>query len=112
MYQNELKNIEQADGFITENPATLLYFYSDKCAPCISLRPKVVELVNDRFPKVKIAFIDSQAHPDIPAKFGAFSMPTLILFFEGKEYKRKSKYMSIPELAEAISRPYKMLFED
>ena len=105
------ESIEQVDDLVNNHPAILLYFYSDNCAPCLSLRPKVVELVCDQFPKIKVVFIDSAAHPEIPAKFGAFAMPTLVLFFEGKEYSRKSKYMAIPQLAEAISRPYKMLFE-
>lgn len=111
MYPNEPTSIEQVDELVNNNPATLLYFYSDNCAPCISLRPKVVELVCDRFPKIKMFFIDSVAHPEISGKYGVFSMPTLILYFEGKEYSRKSKYMAIPQLAETISRPYQMLFE-
>jgi thioredoxin-like negative regulator of GroEL len=111
MYPNEPQKIEEVENLIKSHPAILLYFYSDKCAPCMSLRPKVVELLCNRFPEMKLVFIDSAAHPEIPANYGAFAMPTLILFFDGKEYNRKSKYMAIPELADTISRPYKMLFE-
>lgn len=111
MYPNEPKTIEDVERLLNEKAAVLLYFYSDNCAPCLSLRPKVVELVCNRFPELKLVFVNSAEHPEIPAKYGAFSMPTLILFFEGKEYNRKSKYMAIPQLAETISRPYKMLFE-
>lgn len=111
MYPNEPQSIEEIENQIKNHPAILLYFYSDKCAPCMSLRPKVVELLCNQYPKMKLVFIDSLAHPDIPAKFSAFAMPTLITFFDGKEYNRKSKYMAIPELSESISRPYKMLFE-
>ena len=111
MYPNEPKTSEEVEQIITNKPAVLLYFYSDNCAPCQSLRPKVVELVCNKFPELKLVFVNSAAYPEVPAKYGAFSMPTLILFFEGKEYNRKSKYMAIPQLEETISRPYKMLFE-
>lgn len=111
MYPNEPQTIEEVENIIEKKPAVLLYFYSDNCAPCMSLRPKVVELLCNQFPEIKLVFIDSAAHPELPAKYGAFAMPTLITFFEGREHSRKSKYMAIPELADAITRPYKMLFE-
>ena len=111
MYPTELASDEQVSDFIEKESAVLLYFYSDSCAPCLSLRPKVVELICDSFPEIKIAFINGENAPEIPAKYTAFSFPTLLVFFEGKEYIRESKYVAIPQLAAAISRPYKLLFE-
>jgi thioredoxin-like negative regulator of GroEL len=111
MYPDEMTTPEQVTDFIKKETAVLLYFYSDSCAPCLSLRPKVVELICDSFPEIKIAFINGENEPMIPAKFGAFSFPTLLIFFEGKEYIRESKYVAIPQLAASISRPYKLLFE-
>jgi thioredoxin-like negative regulator of GroEL len=93
------------------NPAILLYFYSNQCAPCISLRPKVEELLSGEFPKMKLQLIDSQNYPEVTASFGVFTFPTLVIFFEGKEFQRYSKYVSLSQLNEAISRPYNLLFE-
>lgn len=112
MLPNEIDTIEQAETLLKEEQAVLLYFYSDHCAPCLSLRPKVVELVCDHYSNIKVSFINGEKHPEIPAKFNSFSFPTIILYFEGKEYTRKSKYVAIPELSNTISRPYKMLFEN
>ncbi len=95
---------------IDKEDAVLIYFYNDNCAPCLSLRPKVEDLVDDKFPKIKMVLSDSLAHPEVSAHFGAFSNPTLILFFGGREYRRESKYISIPQLAQTIERPYNMLF--
>ena len=109
---NELETEEQVDALIKDLPAVLLYFYNDNCAPCLSLRPKVVELVCDRFPKVRIGFINGERNPAITAKFGAFAFPTLILYFDGKEHFRGSKYIAMPQLAEKINKPYLLLFEN
>ncbi len=106
----ELTTNQEVTHEITANDAAILYFYNDHCAPCISLRPKVKELVDNQFPKIKLFFVNSEKYPDIPAGFQVFSNPTLLLFFDGREYRRESKYISIPQLAEEISRPYEMLF--
>jgi len=108
---NELFSSEQLQSAINNNIGTMIYFYSDKCAPCVSLRPKVKELVDEKFPKMVLAFVNSEKYPELPAKYSAYSSPTLIIFFEGKEYKRESKYISIPQLAESIARPYNMIFD-
>ncbi len=107
----ELESLEAVEKLIQKFPSALLYFYSNSCAPCLSLRPKVVELVCDQFPKVRIGFVNAEAHPEIAATFNAFSFPTLILFFEGREHYRGSKYVAIPQLADTIRKPYVLLFE-
>ena len=110
--KNELETAGQLDSHVKEEIASMLYFYSDHCAPCLSLRPKVIKMVEEEFPNIKLAFVNSEKHPKLPAQFNVFSNPTLILFFDGKEYRRESKYISIPQLAAEIERPYRMIFED
>ena len=110
--QNELQTIEQLQEHITIHDASILYFYNDHCAPCLSLRPKVIKMVEEDFPKMKLAFINSEKFPELPAQFQVFANPTLITFFDGREYRRESKYISIPQLAAEISRPYQMIFEN
>lgn len=111
MIPNELSTLEEVENLLGKKQAVLLYFYNDNCAPCLSLRPKVSELLHNDFPKMDLVFVNSGVHPEIPASYNVFSNPTLILFFEGNEYRRESKYISIPQLSETIDRPYRMLFE-
>lgn len=107
----EINNKEYVNNLIDNEVAVIVYFYNNNCAPCISLRPKVEKLVTDSFPQIKLVFVNSEMYPDIPATYSVFSNPTLIIFLEGREYRRESKYISIPQLSEAIERPYKMIFE-
>jgi len=109
--KNELETMEQMDEIIHNETALILYFYNDHCAPCISLRPKVIQMVEEDFPEMRLAFVNSEKYPALPAKFNVFSNPTIILFFEGKEFRRESKYISIPQLTEEIARPYSLIFE-
>ena len=108
---NELNQLTQIQEAIANDAGLIAYFYSDNCAPCLSLRPKVKELLKSDFPQMNLYFINSEKHPEIAAEFGVFSSPTLLVFFDRKEYLRKSKYISIPELAEGTSRLYSMMFD-
>ena len=107
---NGIENKAELIKQIENEKAIAVYFYNDNCAPCISLRPKVADLISESFPEIKLHYIDSLAFPEIPASYNVFSNPALLIFFEGKEYIRKSKYMSIPELHSEIERIYNMLF--
>ncbi|HRY99907.1 MAG TPA: thioredoxin family protein [Bacteroidales bacterium] len=103
---------EAVRDILQQEPAVMLYFYNDHCAPCISLRPKVEYLIEQEFPRMKLVMVNGESEALTAASFGVFSHPTLILFFEGKEYIRESKYVSIGQLDRAIRRPYDLLFQD
>lgn len=107
--QNESLNAIQNQ--IDTTPALLLYFFSDRCSPCLSLRPKVEKLLSENFPAMKLIYIDSEKHAEIAGHFGVYSNPTLLLFFDGHEHQRLSKYVAIPQLDAAISRPYELLID-
>ncbi len=109
--KKEFQTAEEVSHFAENQDAALIYFYNDNCAPCMSLRPKVIDMVSNSFEKMELGFVNSELYPDIAASYKAFNNPTLIVFFEGNEYKRASKYISIPQLCRDIERPYRMLFE-
>lgn len=95
---------------VSESAALLVYFYSDSCAPCKALRPKVEGLMRERFPKMHLLYVDAAAFPYLAAEHHAFSLPVLLVFFEGKEFRRFSKYVSPAGLESAIERYYDLYF--
>lgn len=103
----EINDIQKV---IAGNTAVVLYFYNDNCAPCKVLRPKVQDLVEKEFPLMKFVLINAEQFPATSASMGVFASPTLIVFFESKEYIRESKNISISELHDKIERIYKMVF--
>lgn len=96
---------------IASNPAVLVYFFSNRCAPCVSLRPKIKEMIDSEFPKIKLLLVDSELFPLITANFGVFANPGILVFLEGQEFHRWSKYVSVTQIAETLKRPYNLLFD-
>jgi thioredoxin 1 len=106
------KNQEPADiSQEISNQSILLYFTSPGCQVCKVLKPKVKHMVATRFPRMKIHFIDVSTERETAAHFQVFTVPVILVFFEGKEYVRKSRNFSLIELESEISRPYHLLFE-
>lgn len=102
--------INEIESLVADNAAVLLYFYNDNCAPCKILRPKVQEMISTDFPEIEFRLINAEKYPATTASYGVFASPTLLVFFEGKEYIRESKNISISELHDKIERIYRMIF--
>jgi thioredoxin 1 len=108
----EIINIEQLKEAIDLNPAVLVYFYNDTCAPCVTLRPKVSKMVGDNFPRLELCFCNALQMPTAAAEYGIYASPTLLVFFESKETIRESKYISLSSLNNSIKRYYDMIFDE
>lgn len=108
--QKEITSLEELQSIISEEPAVLAYFYNDNCAPCISLRPKIIEMVDNNFPKMQLYFVNSDKRK-ISSNYAVYDNPTILIFFDRKEYIRASKYVSTAQLSDQIMRYYSMIFD-
>ncbi len=94
---------------IETEAAVAVYFSAPNCGVCLALRPKVEALFSKEFPLVKFVQVEIDKSPGISGEYSVFSAPTLLVFFEGKEFLRKVRLMGIQELQQKIERPYKMI---
>ena len=108
----EIQSFDEFYKLRESEPALLGYFSNEACNVCKVLKPKVAELVKSEFPKIKLVYIKSDVFPEIAAQNQVFAAPTILVFFEGREYIRKSRNIGIGELFQEIQRPYSMIFED
>ena len=93
---------------VKNNKAILLYFKNDKCAPCKALRTKIQKLVEQKFPQMKFEIVNSIEQPELTQTFNVYSNPTILVFFQGKEFIRKSAYISLPALEQEMNRLYQL----
>ena len=106
----EIKSIEQFTQIINHEKATLVYFSHTMCNVCTVLKPKIEDLLKTHFPLMTMHYCDTIEKPEIAAQNSIFAVPTLVIYFEGKEYIRKSRNVGIAELQNTIERPYSLMF--
>ena len=71
----------------SKEKAVLVDFWATWCGPCRMLAP-TVEKIADENPDVKVCSVNVDEQPELAAKFGVMSIPTLIVFKDGKKKKQ------------------------
>lgn len=82
----------------------LVDFWAAWCGPCRAIAPVVKNLAEKYSGKLKVAKMNVDENPQTPGKYGIMSIPTLILFKQGKEVERIIGYHAQPELESKIDK--------
>ena len=82
----------------------LVDFWATWCGPCKMLSPLVEELAGERSEQLNVAKIDVDENQAVSSQFGIMSIPTLILFKDGKPVKQLVGYMPKARLLSQIEQ--------
>ena len=107
-----IENIEQFKNIKNSADTVLFYFSHDQCNVCKVLKPKIYNMLMEKFNKVAFFYVNTKDNPETAAQNRIFTVPTILVYFAGKEYIRKSRHIGLEELENEIARPYSMMFED
>lgn len=78
-------NFEETIG---KNRVAFVDFWASWCGPCRALAPTIEELAKEYDGKALIGKLNVDENPATAEKFQVFSIPTMILFKDGKEAER------------------------
>lgn len=85
-----LREIDTAgfDALAREPGVTLLDFGAERCGPCKALEPVLAKLATEYRGRVQIAAVDCDRDPALAERFLVRSMPTLVVWRDGREVGR------------------------
>ena len=84
MLELEEKDFEQE----TKEGITLVDFFATWCAPCRMMAQILPDIESELDGKVKIVKVDVDKNPNLARQYGVMSIPTLIIFKDGKEQEK------------------------
>ena len=106
MENKSYADIESFENFLIKEKMVLAYFSSKSCNVCKVLKPKIKELIRFKFPKIKSIYIDIEENSVLCGQLLIFSIPTIILYIEGKESGKFSRNVSLQQLEDIVGRFY------
>jgi thioredoxin 1 len=82
---------------------TVIDFFATWCGPCRMVTPILEDLKSDLGEGVRVYKIDVDQNPNLAAQFKVMSVPTLMIFKDGKLQWRQAGVQSKATLKNAIA---------
>jgi len=93
------------DRFLERNSLPVVVdFWAEWCGPCNAMAPAFERVASEQKTRARFAKLDTERAQPVAARFGIRSIPTLILFREGREAARVSGAMDARSLSGWLAR--------
>lgn len=102
MIEIKSENFEQE---VLHSPQPVLVdFWGPQCGPCLALMPKVEALTIRYGDKVKITKVEAPKNRRLCLTLKVLSLPTFLVFKNGKEVDRLSGEITIQSIEECLKK--------
>jgi thioredoxin 1 len=92
------------DSLIHDDRPVIVDFHALWCSPCKMQSPILKEVANELGDRIKVIKIDVDQNSEIASRYNIQSVPTLIIFKNGKQIWRQSGVVSKNQLYNVLTK--------
>jgi thioredoxin 1 len=107
MASNDVVTLQDStfdEEVLKSNVPVLVDFWATWCGPCKAIAPTVDEFATEFKGKVKVGKLDVDSNQQVAQKFGIRSIPTLLLFKNGRVVDTLIGVVSKAKLVDALNK--------
>ena len=94
--------MENFNELIQSTKPVLVDFYAEWCGPCQIMKPRILDVAERMGDDAKVVQIDIDKEKELATRFRIQSVPTLIIFKNGKQQWRQSGVISAHALMQLL----------
>lgn len=107
MASDKIQNVTDAsfeNDVLKSAQPVLIDFWATWCGPCRAIAPVVEQLAGEYAGKVKVVKVNIDENPKTPTQYDVRSIPTLLMFKEGKVVGQIVGAVPKPKIEELVKK--------
>ncbi|WP_042332212.1 thioredoxin family protein [Desulfosporosinus orientis] len=101
MTNSHIQTYDHLEQLMAEEKQVILYFSSRDCNVCHAVFPKLMNLINDY--SIKVIKIDINDHVEIAGQLLVFTVPTILMMYDGREVLRESRFIDFQKVERMLN---------
>ena len=97
----KIESSEEYDSALKNSKSVFVDFFADWCGPCKMVGP-VVDKVSEQYDDVSFLKVNVDDFPDIAQRYGIMSIPTMVVFEDGKPARQLVGVTTAEDVRKAI----------